>query len=340
MLIGTVRIAQGAWLAPMAGITELPFRMLCRRMGAALTCTEMISVNSLLHGDAGALPDADPSDRPAAVQLFGDDPELMAETASRIDGKFDIIDLNMGCPAPKITRAGRGCALMRDPALAAEIARRTCRAAGRPVTAKIRAGWDDDSRNAVEVALRLQDAGVAAVTVHGRTRRQQYGGRADWDAVAQVKRALSVPVIGNGDVDGGEAAARMLRETGCDAVMVGRAARGNPWIFSQIGQYLKTGETPPGPTDRERFAVAMEHARTLAARQGEAPAALKMRKHMAWYLRGVRGAAACRQRLMAARTLAEMEEILAECLCGEDAFTQREGSPDRHRHLEKPLPDR
>jgi nifR3 family TIM-barrel protein len=187
------------------------------------------------------------------------------------------------------------------------------------VTAKIRAGWDEDSRNAVEVALRLQDAGVAAVTVHGRTRRQQYGGRADWDAIAQVKRALSVPVIGNGDVDGGEAAARMLRETGCDAVMVGRAARGNPWIFAQIGLYLKSGETLPDPSGRERFDIAMEHARTLAARQGEATAVLKMRKHMAWYLKGVRGAAACRQRLMTTRTLAEMEEILAECLFGEDA---------------------
>jgi nifR3 family TIM-barrel protein len=316
MRIGTVEIGDGALLAPMAGITEMPFRVLCRRMGAALVYTEMVSANSLLYRSAEAetLLDTIPEERPVAVQLFGDDPALMADMAARWGERFDLIDLNMGCPAPKIVKAGRGCALMRNPALAARIAQRVCAAAGKPVTAKIRAGWDDTCRNAVEVARRLEDAGIAAVCVHGRTRSQQYSGSADWNVIARVKETLSIPVIGSGDVDSGPSAARMLRETGCDAVMVGRAARGNPWVFAQIAHYLRTGETLPEPSGAERLRVAIEHGRMLAAQQGEALAALKMRRHMAWYLHGVRGAASCRRRLTTASSLAEMEEILAECL--------------------------
>ncbi|NLG38180.1 MAG: tRNA dihydrouridine synthase DusB [Clostridiales bacterium] len=316
MRIGTVEIGDGALLAPMAGITEMPFRALCRRMGAALVYTEMVSVNSLLYRSAEAetLLDTSPEERPVAVQLFGDDPALMADMAARWGERYDLIDLNMGCPAPKIVKAGRGCALMRNPALAAQIAQRVCAAAGKPVTAKIRAGWDEESRNAVEFARRLEDAGIAAVCVHGRTRSQQYSGAADLRVIARVKEALSIPVIGNGDVDSGPSAARMLRETGCDAVMVGRAARGNPWVFEQIAHYLRTGETLPGPSCAERLGVAIEHGRMLAAQQGETLAALKMRKHMAWYLHGARGAAACRRHLMAARSLSEMEEMLAQCL--------------------------
>ncbi len=245
--IGNVTLENNLILAPMAGVTDLPFRLLCKRQRAGMVCMEMVSAKAILYKNRNTeeLLRISPEEGPVSLQLFGSDPGIMGEIAEQIQNRpFDILDINMGCPVPKVVNNGEGSALMKDPALAEEIIRRVVRASAKPVTVKIRKGFDGMNENAVELAKRAERAGAAAVAVHGRTREQFYSGRADWEIIRKVKEAVAIPVIGNGDVDSPESAARLLAETGCDGVMVGRAARGNPWIFREIVSYLETGRAP------------------------------------------------------------------------------------------------
>ncbi len=315
MRIGKVEIPDGAWLAPMAGVTDMPFRSICRRMGAALTCTEMVSAKGLYYNPVrgGTLRATAPIERPVAMQLFGRDPEVMAQMARDYGNDFDIIDINMGCPAPKIVKAGQGCALMREPELACQIVREIRRNIEKPVTVKFRKGWDDAHCNYLDFAKKMEDAGASAVTIHGRTREQFYAPKADWEAIARVKEALEIPVIGNGDIFSAQDALAMLRETGCDAVMVARGAQGNPWIFSQIQQALQ-GLPVSFPTPREKVEIAMEHARKLCEIRQEQFGVAAMRKHMAWYLKGIPGAARLRQEIMCAETLEAMGAVMEKAL--------------------------
>ncbi|HBX22867.1 MAG TPA: tRNA dihydrouridine synthase DusB [Desulfotomaculum sp.] len=295
--IGSVKIENPVVAAPMAGVTDRAFRILAREHGCGLVCTEMISDQALLHGNpkTNIILDCRDEQSPISTQLFGSNVEYMARAAEIIAGRgADIIDINMGCPTPKIVKNGEGAALMRTPALAASIVAAVVERVQCPVTVKIRKGWDENSVNAVEFARLMVRSGAAAVTVHGRTRSQFYSGEADWDIIRQVREALDVPVIGNGDVGCPEDAARMLNETGCLGVMIGRASMGNPWIFSRTVQYLVTGEALPGPTPKMRRETAVRHYNLLAQTKGEMIANREMRKHLAWYTRGLRGAARLR----------------------------------------------
>ena len=306
---------QPVLLAPMAGYTDACFRQLCREQGADLTVTEMVSAKGLCFGNGKtcALLETYPGEHPIAAQLFGSDPGAMARAArylaDEMPGRFDMIDLNMGCPAPKITGNGDGSALMRDPALAARIVSACVSASPLPVTVKLRRGFDPAHENAVEFARALADAGAAALTVHGRTRTQMYAGRADWESIARVKAAVSIPVIGNGDVDSGTAARAMLRETGADGVMVGRAALGNPFLFAEIRAAL-SGKPYTPPPEAERLSMARRHARMLAEKKGER-AVIELRKHLIFYVRSMPGAARLRTEINACGSLAALLEILA-----------------------------
>lgn len=304
----------------MAGVTEAPFRAICKRMGAALTYTEMVSATGLRHSPhsrtARKLLTFDPAETPVAVQLFGADPHTMAEQAAaiveRLGDDIALIDVNMGCPVAKVVSKGEGSALMRTPELAAEIVSAVVRAVDPiPVTVKFRKGWDEQSANAAEFAQRMEQAGAAAVAVHGRTRGQQYKGEADWDVIARVKAAVAVPVCGSGDVFCAADVARMIEHTGVDAVMVARGAQGNPWIFSQANALLETGVAPPPPSPAERIAVAREHAAALCAFSG-GHAVARMRKHVAWYAAGTPGATRLRARVNEVRTPEELDSLLAE----------------------------
>lgn len=306
-------------LGPMAGVTEAPFRGICKRMGAALTYTEMISAKGLHYN-----PDArvsrelltfDPAEVPCAVQLFGSDPALMADRAAWVVAEYgaDVacIDINMGCPVTKVVGNGEGSALMRTPELAASIVRAMAEAVDVPVTVKFRKGWDDASVNAVEFARAMEAAGAAAVCVHGRTRQQFYRGTADWDVIARVKAAVSVPVIGSGDVFSATDAKAMLDRTGADAVMAARGAQGNPWIFREARALIDRGEVLPPPSALERVAMAREHARALVAFGGE-HAVTRMRKHVGWYITGMPGASRVRERVNHIASSAELDALLAE----------------------------
>ena len=254
--IGTVELENNVILGPMAGVTDLPFRLLCREQGAGLVCMEMVSAKAVFYGNRNTkeLLQVNPGERPVSLQLFGSDPEVLSDIAARLEeGPYDLFDLNMGCPVPKVVKNGEGSALMKDPKLVERILSSMVRALKKPVTVKIRKGFNDESVNAVEIARIAEGCGAAAVAVHGRTREQYYSGKADWEIIRQVKEAVSIPVIGNGDVDSPEAAKRMLAETGCDGVMVARGAKGNPWIFKRITEYLETGRIPPSlPAKRSR----------------------------------------------------------------------------------------
>ena len=316
MQVGSVSVGPGAWLAPMAGVTDRVFREICRKKGAAVTFTEMVSANGLWYNAAraSALYELSAGDHPSALQLFGGEPQVLAQMAREFAGSFDWVDINMGCPVPKVVKNGYGSALMQDTAKAALIVRAVAQAIDMPVTVKIRAGWDDSSRNAADFAMAMEESGAAAITVHGRTRMQFYSGKADWDIIGEVKRRVGIPVIGNGDVTSGQEAARMLHHTGCDAVMVGRAAQGNPWVFQQIIHYLQHGEELSQPSPRERVETALYHARELTHTRDERQAVLALRKHMAWYLAGVRGAAGIRRRINEAESYQQLERTMAEAL--------------------------
>ncbi len=284
----------------MAGITDRAFRILAREHGCGLVCTEMISDQALLYGNpkTNILLDCRGEQGPISMQIFGSRVEYMARAAEIVAGRgADIIDINMGCPTPKIVKNGEGAALMRNPALAADIVAAVVERVDCPVTVKMRKGWDEASVNAVELARLVVRAGAAAVTVHGRTREQLYSGRADWEIIRRVREAVDVPVIGNGDVRSPEDAARMLEETGCDGVMIGRAAMGNPWIFSRTLHYLATGELLPEPTPKMRRETAIRHYMLLVETKGEEVANREMRKHLAWYVKGMRGAARLREHI-------------------------------------------
>lgn len=311
MQIGNFELAEGALLAPMAGVTDAPFRLLCAEQGAALTVTEMISAKGVLCAPPGnrALRDllfTLPGSGPTALQLFGSEPGVMAEAALRLlDGSsaFCLIDLNMGCPAPKIVREGAGCALMRQPALAARVVEAVARVAPVPVTVKMRLGWDAESRNGVAFARAVQESGAAAVAVHGRTRDQFYAGQADWEAVAEIKAALRVPVFGNGDLATGEEFAE--RAAVCDGAMIGRGAMGNPWIFAEASRALRGEPTAPVCWE-ERSATAMRHLELMVEWKGERAAIPEMRKHIGWYIKGLPGAVKLRAAVNRMETMREM----------------------------------
>ena len=316
MKIGNIEITGRAALAPMAGVTDAAYRQVCARFGAAYTVTEMVSARAVTYGDkktaeiAGISQDA----RPVFIQLFGEDPMVMAQAAQKLMALApDGFDLNMGCPVPKVAGNGAGSALMKEPETCAQMVRAVKEAVPVPVTVKIRAGWDPAHKNAVQVAALCQQAGAAAIAVHGRTREEMYRGRADWDIIRQVKEAVTVPVIGNGDVTGAQSARNLLMETGCDMVMVGRGALGNPWVFREINAYLTDSCTilpPPGLA--ERLLAMRRHIGLMADLKGEPRAMREARKHVGWYLHGLRGAADFRRRAGLLSTLSDLDKLVED----------------------------
>ena len=300
-------------LAPMAGVTDLPFRLLCHEQGAGMAVTEMVSAKAILYKNKNTkeLMAVNPAEGPVAVQLFGSDPEIMAEIAAQIeDGPFAAIDVNMGCPVPKIVNNGEGSALMKDIKLAEKILTSMVKAVKKPVTVKLRKGFNDQCLNAVEFAKMAESSGAAWVAVHGRTREQYYSGTADWEVIRQVKEAVKIPVIGNGDIFHAQDAARMMQETGCDGVMVARGAKGNPWIFREIRQYLETGEIPPRPSTEEIREMILRHGRMLSEYKGENVAMREMRSHMAWYTKGMKHSASLRCEINQVETLEGLAALL------------------------------
>ena len=317
MKIGTISIPRTAALAPMAGVADRAFRELCRDYGSAVSVGEMVSAKGLCYGDrkSGELLVLGEAERPGAVQLFGDDPDILAEAARRaLAWRPDWIDLNMGCPAPKITGSGAGSALMKDPEKAGRIVRAVADAVPLPVTVKFRKGWDAAHVNAVEFARICEANGAAALTVHGRTREQMYQPGADWDIIRAVKAAVAIPVIGNGDVTDAESAAAMYAATGCDLVMVGRAALGRPWVFRQIERYLADGTLLPDPPLEERMAVLLRHAELAIRYKGEGVAMREIRRHAFAYMKGVRGGADFRRRAGLVSSLEELRTLADELI--------------------------
>ena len=317
MEIGSVMLDNNIFLAPMAGVTDISFRILCKRQGCGLTYTEMVSAKGLHYksDNTAVLLEIAPAEKPAAVQVFGSDPELVAKAARHAEaGGAAIVDINMGCPTPKIVKNGDGSALMKKPGLVREIVRATVKAVEVPVTVKIRKGWDEDSVNAVEIAVAAASEGAAAVAVHGRTREQFYSGTADWGIIKQVKNAVGIPVIGNGDITKPEDARRMLEETGCDAIMIGRGAQGNPWIFRRTLEYLRTGALLPEPDYSQRVEAIITHMDMVTTLKGEGIGVKEMRKHAAWYLKGIPGSARIKSEIFKMSTCAEVKALLYEYL--------------------------
>ena len=311
--IGNVELANPYILAPMAGVTDLPFRLLCKEQGAGLLCMEMVSAKAIQYNNKNtkALLEIHPEETPVSLQLFGSDPDVISEIAKRIEElPFSILDINMGCPVPKIVKNGEGSALMNQPKLVHEIVKKTVKAIQKPVTVKIRKGFDETSINAVEIAKIIEDAGAAAVAVHGRTREQYYSGKADWDIIRQVKEAVSIPVIGNGDVVSGESAIAMMQEIGCDGVMIGRGAQGNPWIFSELLEYDKTGVMPPRPSAEAMKEMMLRHARLQIQYKGEYLGVREMRKHVSWYTSGLPNSAKLRGEINQVESYEELEKLL------------------------------
>lgn len=315
--IGTVCLDNNLILAPMAGVTDLPFRLLCREQGAGLVCMEMVSAKAIYYKNQNteSLMEIHPEEKPASLQLFGSDPYILSEMAKRIEEKpFAILDFNMGCPVPKVVNNREGSALMKEPELVREILTGLVKAIKKPVTVKIRKGFDEDSVNAVEIARIAEDCGVAAIAVHGRTRQQYYSGKADWDIIRQVKEAVGIPVIGNGDVVDGASAKALLEQTGCDGIMIGRAAQGNPWIFKEVLQYLESGIENDPPTNAEKKEVILRHARLQLEYKGEYTAVRELRKHLSWYTAGMPGSAKIRQKVNSLETIEELFRCIEEYL--------------------------
>ena len=311
--IGNVVLENNLILAPMAGVTDLPFRLLCKEQGAGLVCMEMVSAKAIYYNNKNTeeLMEIHPGEMPASLQLFGSDPDIISEMAKRIEEKpFAVLDINMGCPVPKVVNNGEGSALMKNPLLVGKIIEKTVKAIQKPVTVKIRKGFNEATVNAVEIARIAQESGAAAVAVHGRTREKYYAGEADWEIVARVKQALSMPLIGNGDVTDGAAAARLIQETGCDGIMIGRAVRGNPWIFREVAHFLKTGESLSKPTPKELRETILRHARMELEYKGEYTAVREMRKHIGWYTTGYPGSAALRREINAMESYEELEQAV------------------------------
>ena len=313
MKIGNVELANNVFLAPMAGITDMAYRAICKQFGCGLTYTEMVSAKGLYYKSENTkeLMALAPTEQPAAIQIFGSDPDILASIAAEVQAAgADIIDINMGCPTPKIIKNGDGSALMQRPELVAEIVKKVTAAVAVPVTVKIRKGWDENSINAVEIALAAEENGAKAVTVHGRTREQFYTGKADWEIIKRVKQALSIPVIGNGDVVSPEAAKEMLELTGCDAIMIGRGAEGNPWIFKRVIEYLSSGILLPEPSNKEKIEMALYHLKQTIEQKGEDIGIKEMRKHIAWYLKGLPGSSVIKSEVFKLDKEEDVEKML------------------------------
>ncbi|HOJ10557.1 MAG TPA: tRNA dihydrouridine synthase DusB [Clostridiales bacterium] len=311
--IGNVNIDNNVFLAPMAGITDRPFRLLCKEQGCGLVYTEMVSAKGIHYGDIKShkLAEINQDERPACVQIFGSEPDIMAEIARNLDSSdADLIDINMGCPTPKITKGGEGSALMLDLELAGKIVKAVSSATNKPVTVKMRKGWDESHITAVEMAKIAEENGAKAVAVHGRTREQFYSGKADWNIIAEVKKAVSIPVIGNGDVFNPHDAERMFQHTGCDAIMIGRGTQGNPWIFRRVIHYLKIGELLQEPSKSDKYEMIKRHLDMIVEEKGEYTGVKEMRKHIAWYIKGMYNSSCVKDQIFKLNSRSEIIKIL------------------------------
>lgn len=312
-----VEIKNEVFLAPMAGVTDLPFRLICKELGCGLLYTEMINAKALCYDDQNTkkMLNILEEEHPVAIQIFGSEPEYMGRATEILnDYPNEILDINMGCPAPKVVKNGDGSALMKNPELAEKVLRSVVEKSKKPVTLKIRKGWDDESINALEIAKIAENSGISALTIHGRTREQYYSGNADWNIIKEIKSKINIPVIGNGDVFSIEDAIKMKEETSCDAIMIGRGAQGNPWIFKRIDHYLKTGEILPIPTKEEKIEVAIKHINLAVKEHGEYVAVREMRKHIGWYLKGMKNSARMRDKINKMESSKEVIKTLGELL--------------------------